>query len=63
MAKKDKTYGGCESPEFHSDHMCVLMEKGRTEAIRRRSLHPVRVCGNCKAQADKAEDLCNPQPL
>jgi hypothetical protein len=43
--------------------MCILMEKGQTEEIRRRSSHPAFACGNCEARANEAKDLCNPQPL
>ena len=61
--EKEKTYGACEGPACHSDHMCVLMEKGLTNEIRRRSSHPAYTCDNCGARADSAEDLCNPEPL
>ena len=61
--KKEKGYGACKGPRDHSDHMCVLMEKGLTEEIRRRSSQPAFVCGNCGARADTAEDLCNPEAL
>lgn len=61
--KKRTTYGACKGAPSHSDHMCMLMEKGLTEEIRRRSRHPAFVCGNCEAQADAAEDLCNPEAL
>lgn len=61
--KKQKSYGACKGPSGHSDHLCILMEKGMTEEVRRRSSHPAFVCGNCGARADKAEDLCNAEPL
>lgn len=61
--KKGRTYGACEGPACHSDHMCILMEKGQSEEVRRRSSHPAFACGNCEARANEAKDLCNPQPL
>jgi hypothetical protein len=61
--KKGRTYGACEGPACHSDHLCILMEKGLTEEVRRRSSHPAFACGNCEARANEAKDLCNPQPL
>ena len=61
--KKQRTYGACEGPASHSDHLCNLMEKGMTVEVQRRSSHPAFVCGNCGAHANEAEDLCNPQPM
>jgi hypothetical protein len=61
--KKEQSYGACKKAPGHSDHMCILMEKGLTEEIRRRSLRPAYFCGSCEAQADEAQDLCDPEPL
>jgi len=61
--KKQKPYGGCGKPGEHHDHLCILMEKGMTEEIRRLSSHSAFVCGNCGARANHAEDLCSPEPL
>jgi len=61
--KKQKSYSACEGPERHGDHLCLLMERGMTGEVRRRSSRPAYVCDNCGARADEAKDLCNPQPL
>lgn len=60
---EEKSYNICERPEEHRDHMCHLMEKGKTAEIRRRSTDPRFVCGNCGARAHEKEDLCNPGGL
>lgn len=61
--EKEKSYGGCERPEGHRDHMCHLMEKGQMSEVRQRSTHPAFICGNCGARADEKEDLCKPENL
>ncbi len=61
--RSTETYNACSSPENHRDHMCHLMEKGMHREIQQRTTHPAYSCGNCGAQANEAEDLCNPRPL
>jgi len=63
VEKKRKTYGACEGPECHSDHLCVLMERGLTEEIRRISSRPAFACRSCQAHANETGYLCDPQPL
>ena len=60
---REKNYAACQGPECHRDHLCVLMEKGLTEEVAKRSSAPAYVCGNCGAQANERRDLCNPAPL
>jgi len=62
-ARTPRSYSPCAGPQRHRDHLCHLMEKGLTEEVRRRSDRPAFVCANCGAQANAAEDLCNPHPL
>ncbi len=60
---KDRTYNPCGKPQQHREHLCMLMEEGKTEEVRKRSSQPAYVCRNCRAQANEAEDLCNPQSI
>lgn len=53
---------GCGSPATHGEHLCLMMEKGQTEAVRRVAGNAF-ACGNCGAKAAVAEVLCNPQPV
>ena len=58
-----RNYGGCDRPTGHGDHLCRLMEQGKTGEIAEKTRHPAFSCANCGARADQEEDLCNPQPL
>lgn len=58
-----RRYSPCGAPAAHRDHLCLLMERGETEEIHRRTAHPAFACANCGALADAGEDLCNPRPL
>lgn len=62
-ARPPRTENVCQQPEQHRDHLCLLMEKGQTAEIRRRSDRPAFACANCGARANAAEDLCRPRPL
>lgn len=61
--KNSKINTGCEGPEQHLEHLCRLMEQGRSQEIAERTRHPRFSCRNCAAVADRAQDLCRPQPL
>jgi aminoglycoside N3'-acetyltransferase len=58
-----RTYDACSSPKIHGDHMCLLMEKGMSTEIRKRTTHPAYSCANCGARANERGDLCNPREL
>ncbi len=57
------TDSSCRKPEGHGEHMCLLMEKGKTAEVARRASNPAFVCQNCGARANQKEDVCNPEPL
>jgi len=61
--QKSPTYNTCRGPLDHRDHLCNLMEKGKTEEVRRRAADPRFACRNCRAQAHNRGDLCNPEPI
>ncbi|PLX79070.1 MAG: hypothetical protein C0616_12280 [Desulfuromonas sp.] len=54
---------GCEGAKQHRAHLCSLMERGKTEEIKQRTDQPKFSCRNCRAVANKAEDLCKPEPF
>lgn len=54
---------GCGGPEHHPEHLCRLMQQGRSQEIEERTRQPRFSCRNCAAVADRADDLCRPQPL
>ncbi len=60
---QEKTYNECKGPGAHREHLCLLMEQGRTREVNERAQHPAFVCRNCGARADEQKDLCNPKPL
>ncbi|MBE0599575.1 MAG: hypothetical protein IH614_20230 [Desulfuromonadales bacterium] len=59
----EQEYDACLQPTEHRDHLCVLMERGQTAEVRRRSSRPAFACRNCDCRAHLATDLCNPVPL
>jgi hypothetical protein len=61
--KKSTIETGCEGPARHPEHLCTLMEQGRSREVAERSGTPRFSCRNCSALADRAEDLCRPQAL
>ncbi len=65
MKKRERkeTYDTCGDPHRHREHMCLLMESGRTAEVALKSSSPAFACKNCRAVANDAEDLCNPTPL
>jgi len=54
---------GCDGPDRHPDHLCTLMEQGRSREIAERASKPRFSCRNCSALADRAEDLCRPRAI
>jgi hypothetical protein len=56
----------CNSKE-HKMHMCLLKENGfdkkHPEKFKAITENPNYKCGNCGAEAGKAENLCNPVKL
>ena len=53
---------GCGNPATHGDHLCLMMERGQTEAVRRVAGNAF-VCANCGARAAVREVLCKPQAV
>ncbi|MDO3377904.1 hypothetical protein [Geoalkalibacter halelectricus] len=60
---QEPTYNECTSAQQHSEHLCILMEQGRSREVSERSRNPAFLCRNCGAYADQRRDLCNPMPL
>jgi hypothetical protein len=60
MTASDKN---CKNPATHPKHLCQLKKMGLHEDVKQRRVAPAYVCHNCNAQADHAEDLCNPGAL
>ena len=54
---------GCRQPKAHDDHLCRLMERGQTAAVRAAAEGATHFCGNCQALAADPAVLCNPRPL
>ncbi len=61
--KKERTYNPCTMPEVHPDHLCRLMEEGRTAEIAVLASSPAYLCANCGARANHAQNLCKPQEI
>ncbi len=53
---------GCEG-ENHKEHMCQLRAQMNMELILCLSDKPTVECGNCKAKANLAQNVCNPVKL
>jgi hypothetical protein len=53
---------GCGSPVTHAEHLCMMMEKGQTAAVRRVAGNAF-VCANCGARAAVKEVLCKPRAV
>ncbi|RNC71352.1 MAG: hypothetical protein ED859_04150 [Desulfuromonadales bacterium] len=51
------------SPDSHKMHMCALKAAGSTDDIACLSASPTVKCGNCGAEANSPENVCNPVPL
>jgi len=49
--------------EQHKMHMCELRAGGAEDCILSLSENPAFTCQNCGAKADKAENLCAPEPI
>ena len=62
MSSKKKAYF-CKDSESHREHMCSLMELGKMREVAELSKNPAFFCKNCGVKADRAENLCNPEPL
>ena len=60
---REKTTYFCKDSESHREHMCSLMELGKMQEVAELSKNPAFICKNCGVKADRAENLCNPEPL
>ena len=59
----EKQYNACLQPQGHREHLCVLMERGQAQEVRRRAAQAAFRCRNCDCSARHREDLCNPVPI
>ncbi|GAB4296913.1 MAG: hypothetical protein Fur0034_06460 [Desulfuromonadia bacterium] len=50
----------CHCGEKHEGHLCVLRSKGMTKEIEQLTDRPEFVCFMCGAEANSAENLCEP---
>jgi hypothetical protein len=62
-SQQEQSYNECSTPTQHREHLCILMEQGRSREVAERSAHPKFTCRNCGVYADEARDVCNPKPL
>ncbi|KIH75669.1 hypothetical protein SAMN05660860_03058 [Geoalkalibacter ferrihydriticus] len=61
--ESEQSYNECTNAQQHREHLCILMEQGRSREVSERSTHPAFACRNCGAYANEAQDLCNPMSL
>jgi len=61
--KKSSIETGCDGPERHPEHLCRLMEQGRSGEIAAQTTNPRFSCRNCNAVAAEADALCRPQAI
>lgn len=53
----------CGCGEKHQGHLCVLKSKGLMEEVRHLTSSPTVSCFMCGAEANSAENVCEPVPL
>lgn len=53
----------CSCGANHHGHMCMLKSNGLTEEIRKVTSDPRFYCFTCGAEANCADNLCEPAPL
>ncbi len=53
----------CRCGETRHSHMCMLKSNGKTEEIARITTDPKFYCFTCGAEANCAENLCEPAPI
>ena len=53
----------CSCSGHHHAHMCMLKSNGNTEEIKKITTEPKFYCFTCAAEANCAENLCEPAPI
>lgn len=53
----------CSCGEKHQGHICVLKSNGKTVEVAHLTENPTVVCFSCGAEANSAENVCEPMPL
>ena len=53
----------CRCGAKHTGHICMLKSQGLTGEIEHITNAPTVVCFTCGAEANSAENVCNPAPL
>ncbi|WP_298438983.1 hypothetical protein [Geobacter sp.] len=53
----------CSCGEKHQGHLCVLKSMGLMEQVRHLSSAPTVSCFMCGAEANSADNVCEPVPL
>jgi len=53
----------CQCGELHQGHLCILKSKGMTRDLEHLTDKPTVVCFSCGAEANSAENVCEPMPL
>ncbi len=53
----------CDTPEYHTLHICKLQKLGLEEEIRRRAEGATLRCRKCGALATRERDVCKPERL
>ncbi|ACH39145.1 hypothetical protein Gbem_2132 [Citrifermentans bemidjiense Bem] len=53
----------CQCGAKHTGHICMLKSAGRSEEIAHISDHPTVTCFTCGAEANSADNVCNPMPM
>jgi len=57
------TSATCQCGTTDHSHMCMLRSNGKTEEIARITTDPKFYCFTCAAEANCAENLCEPAPI
>ena len=57
------TSATCRCGKTDHSHMCMLRSNGKTEEIARITTDPKFYCFTCAAEANCADNLCEPAPI
>ena len=53
----------CQCGAKHTGHICMLKSAGRLDEIAHITDKPAVACFTCGAEANSAENVCNPVPI
>ncbi len=53
----------CQCGAKHTGHICMLKSAGRLDEIAHITDKPTVACFTCGAEANSAENVCNPVPI